>query len=808
MTQTKTVALAGAGVMAMMLQAASALAQDGYQIPQITVYTQQDGTSDADGSGTTKAGSTTLNSSQIEKKRASTNDTAALLQDVLGVNLYTAGGVSSLPTMHGLADDRLRIKVDGMDIVASCPNHMNPALSYIDPTSVGSIKVWTGVAPVSVSGDSIGGAISVQSAKPKFAGEASTKDGKADGGTLITGNVGAFYRTNGNAHGANLNTTLATDSLSLTYNASYAQSDDYEAGGDFKKFSLVYVPPITANVLSDKTVGSSAYEAFNQSVDLAWQDSDSLIDLKLGMQKLPYEWYPNQRMDMLDNTSFFGNLRLEEKYSWGKLEASAYHQYVDHFMDFGEDRNKWYGWLSTPTGRMNVMGMPMYTESYTTGLSTKAEINVSPSDTLRLGAEAQFYRLDDWWPPSPDCGYTGTTPNCTGGMAPNTFWNISNGKRDRLAAFGEWESQWNDQWQSLLGARLERVATDTGDVHGYSTFYNTSSAGSLTAFNNLDRSKVDYNLDLSSIVTFKPDNNLKFDFGLAQKNRSPNLYERYDWSRSPMALEMNNFVGDGNGYMGDVNLKKETSRTISFTGDWHSNDNEMGLVIAPYYTHVANYIDAVQWNMTTNMPANPNVTGPGSIPFTGPNQFVMLKYVNHAANIGGIDVAVRMPLAKSSLGEFGLTGNLNYARGVNTVTHDGLYNIMPLNGKVALTHKLDGWESGLEFVMVDGKDHVSSMRNEMHTPGYSLLNLRSSYTMNKWKFNFGIENILDTKYYLPLGGAYVGEGNSMSFMGEVGNVRLMNPTGVSTGSRGTATIYGTGVPGPGRSFYLTTSYSF
>jgi iron complex outermembrane receptor protein len=57
---------------------------------------------------------------------------------VPGVSLYGAGGVSSLPVIHGLADDRLRIKLDGMDLIAACPNHMNPALSYIDPTQVGS----------------------------------------------------------------------------------------------------------------------------------------------------------------------------------------------------------------------------------------------------------------------------------------------------------------------------------------------------------------------------------------------------------------------------------------------------------------------------------------------------------------------------------------------------------------------------------------------------------------------------------------------------------------------------------------------
>ncbi len=45
----------------------------------------------------------------------SSSDTASLLKDVPGVSLYGAGGVSSLPVIHGLADDRLRIKVDGMD---------------------------------------------------------------------------------------------------------------------------------------------------------------------------------------------------------------------------------------------------------------------------------------------------------------------------------------------------------------------------------------------------------------------------------------------------------------------------------------------------------------------------------------------------------------------------------------------------------------------------------------------------------------------------------------------------------------------
>ena len=75
--------------------------------------------------------SSTVSPISIEQMRPATSDTASLLRNIPGVSTYGAGGVSSLPAIHGLADDRIRIKVDGMDLIASCPNHMNPPLSYL-----------------------------------------------------------------------------------------------------------------------------------------------------------------------------------------------------------------------------------------------------------------------------------------------------------------------------------------------------------------------------------------------------------------------------------------------------------------------------------------------------------------------------------------------------------------------------------------------------------------------------------------------------------------------------------------------------
>ena len=122
--------------------------------------------------------------------RVSSSDTASLLG---GVDAAQAGGVSSLPMIRGLGDDRIRTLVNGVPVAAACPMHMNPPLSYTDPSNVARIEVLPGVTPVSLGGDSIGGTILVDSAPPVFA----ATDRSIDRG----GRVSSFYRSNGAAIG-------------------------------------------------------------------------------------------------------------------------------------------------------------------------------------------------------------------------------------------------------------------------------------------------------------------------------------------------------------------------------------------------------------------------------------------------------------------------------------------------------------------------------------------------------------------------------------------------------------------------------
>ena len=707
-------------------------------------------------------GANLVSTQTIDSLRPASSDTASLLRNEPGVSLGGAGGFSSLPAIRGLGDDRLRIKVDGMDLIASCPNHMNPALSYIDPSRVGSLTVFAGITPVSVGGDSIGGTIIAESLEPEFAAPGTD--------SLNQGQVGGFYRSNNNARGGNFSASHAQENFRIGYDGSYSKADNYSAGGDFKTSK---VTGRAGHTLPLDEVGSSAYENINQTLSLAVQNADHMAELTGGEQQAPEELFPNQRMDMTDNTQKWVNLRTRSNFNWGELETGLYHEKVDHSMDFGPDKRFWYGMASggpngingsgngqpcSPIGPMCAAGMPMDSEGKTTGASLKASIDLSPMDVLRVGSEYQRYRLNDYWDPSGAM------------MWPGTFDNINDGERDRAALFSEWESQVAPDWLTLLGVRYENVRMDTGEVQGYGNMMGNQIT-EAAAFNARDRSQTDHNWDATALAAWTVDNNLNVEFGFARKVRSPNLYERYTWSTWDMAAVMNNFAGDGNGYVGDIDLNPETAHTVATTFNLHSVDGSQQLEITPFYTRVNDYIDAV---------AAPDT-------MWAEDQFNVLQYANQSARLYGVDVSGEMPLASNALGNWGVDALVNYTNGKNRDTNDDLYNIMPLNGTFALTQDVAGWSNRFEVVAVSAKDDVSDIRNEVQTAGYTLYNLRASHQWDSVRLDFGVENLTDKFYYLPTGGTYTGQGTTMGI---------------------NSIPWGIGVPGMGRSFYTGVNVSF
>lgn len=692
----------------------------------------------------TEPGSSESNTSSLMSQRSASSDSARLLQDIPGISLYGAGGVSSLPAIHGMADDRLRIQVDGMDLIAACPNHMNSALSYIDASKVGGVKVFAGITPVSAGGDSIGGTIQVKSLPPEFTTEPGAVRSKAE--------VGGFYRSNGVASGYNVSGALQGNDMQLSYSASRSTAGNYRSGAEFKTAG----PGTTGGAwLAGNEVGSTAFTSENQEVGLALRSGHHLLQVNLGAQHLPFEGFPNQRMDMTGNDSTQINLRYGGQYAWGSLDARMYRQDTEHAMNMGPDRFT-YG----------TLGMPMNTKAKTMGGLLQAEVNAGDQDIVRVGAEMQHYTLYDWW------------PQAGGVMGPNAFWNIDYGTRNRAGLYGEWEREWSVDWLTQVGLRLEQVHSNAGPVQGYNA--QSIWAGDAASFNAVDRARADTNWDFTALARYTPDLGHTYEVGFARKAHSPNLYQRYVWSTQPMATLMNNFAGDGNGYIGNLTLRPEVAHTVSGSADWHSSDEvEWGLKTTAYLTQVQDYIDVQRCNFgQCGGVANTATT----------NGFVNVQYVNQSARLYGLDLSGYLQLFHSSeYGTLTVKGLLNYVVGHNETTGDNLYNIMPLNLKASLIHQINRWTHTAEVLLVADKSRVSSVRNEVPTAGYGLLNLRSSYEWQNNRLDFGIENVLDRAYTLPLGGAYVGQGASMT---------------------SGAIPWGVGVPGMGRSVNVTFTLRF
>jgi iron complex outermembrane receptor protein len=636
------------------------------------------------------------------------NDLAQALSNQPGLSFFTGGGVSSLPVIHGLNDDRNAVVLGGVPISAACANHMNPPLSYLDPAAVGRVEVFTANVPVSKGGDSIGGAILVTPRAPVFAsGAAPVAKAPAPfgSGLVVSGSVSGSYRSNGDGFGVAGHIDMATEHFSLHYDGAWSKANNYKAGGG-------------------AVVAASAYDANNHAATLSYQNDGQLISFRYAHQAIPYQGFPNQQMDMLGNNANSFDLSYKGAFGWGRLEGNAYYHITQHYMNFLADRN------------LSAMPMPMYVNGQDYGANLKAEIDASADDLVRVGSELHLHRMKEWWPPS--------VPTTAPWMCCGTYVNLNNAQRNMLSTYVEWERHWNREWSTQIGLRNDTVWMNTGKVVGYDdSLYglgldgNPGTFGSDGWFNAQNRARTFVNFDATALARYTPSDTARFEAGYTLKQRAPSIYELYAWSTNSMAANMIGWFGDGNGYVGNLDLKPETAHSISISGQWSDPTQKVWNVkLTPYYTYVRNYIDV-------------DVLGAG-------NPGNLLQFANHDAQLAGVDLSgSALLLPDSPVGDISLSGVLGYVYGRRT---DGyfLYHMMPFNAKVALEDAVaigGGRLTGaFEVRAVAAKTNVETLRLEPSTPGFATMNLRAAYEWQNLRFDLGVDNIADRLYYEPLGG--------------------------------------------------------
>ncbi|MBB1304530.1 TonB-dependent receptor [Pseudoalteromonas sp. SR43-5] len=649
----------------------------------------------------------------VQNKHLALGSSESLLSD-LGVDFSAAGGVSNLPILNGLMGDRVKVLIDGADVTAACANHMNPPLSYISANQITSYNVVAGVSPVSAGGDNIAGVISVNSISPQY----------SDSNELgwHSGYVSAKYSSVDNGRKLGVGARLASDTLSLNYQGSFSDADSYEDGN--------------GDVVLD-----TLYRAQNHSLTAAMRDDKQQLVIKLTHQKIPYQGFANQYMDMTDNTSYGAIAQYKRSFDNSELEGQVNWHSVKHEMGFFSQEK---------TGMM-----PMKTDAQDISTQLKWRIALNKSSSILLAQEYYNYRIDDWWP-----GIEGSTM-----MGPNDYVNINNGKRERIAAFAEYESQINTKLWLNAGVRIESVNTQVGEVQPYNdgmsmmdmddmsdmdsmetmTMSDTSTDNSIAAqnFNAGGRDKTDTIVDANLLINYQITNYDELQFGLARKNRAPNLYERYSWGVSTMATTMIGWYGDGSGYIGNPDLDVETAHTISATYIRSAKDDGWRLSTNVWYTDVSDYIDADVVRSFNSY--NLDNTTRNIFQFTNVDAILYGAKIDLTANI----------YESKDLGNWQLHANVTNTRGKRDDTNQPLYQVKPLQTQLGISQQMGRFENALSWQWVDNKSRVDNNRFENQTDSYSLVNLSSKATWDSLTLSAEVSNVFDEYYQLPLGGVSI-----------------------------------------------------
>jgi iron complex outermembrane receptor protein len=692
-------------------------------------------------------GDTSLDLDLIATKKNLNIDTGDILNDFLGTNSIKNGGFSSLPLLQGLSDDRIKIKIDGIDIISSCANHMNPPLSYTSPANIHDIDVLAGLSSVSQGGDNIGGVINIKSNDIELSENATT---------IIHGKLQTFYKSNNDAAGLNLSFSRANQDTAVKYFGSFVEANNSFSGSSFKDASLA---ASDRGYLAGDEIGSTRFKNQNHKFTLVKKDQNHFYETTLSYQDSPYQSFPNQRMDSVGNTNYQINIRHEVDYIWGKVNSQVYYDNTNHKHNFADDKKFTYTSMGSTS-----FGMPMESDGKTFGVSLDVDYFMSDMSTVKIGAELQLYGLDDKW---------ASNSSGEGMMSGNDFYNINNGERDRFDLYTQLDRDWSTNWLSSVGLRYGLVKTDAGEVQGYNNtdMMSSNQATDSTAFNNSDRSETDHNIDVSILSKFTSKKSSSIEFGYTMKTRSPNLYQRYSWSTWTMAANMNNLYGDGNGYIGNINLKPETAHRIGFLIDHQSPNGDWTFKVNPFYSYINDYIDVENTSASRS------------------DGYRNLKFHNHDVTISGIDIATkRKVFQNTSLGNYDLFAKFNYQRGRNLDNSTDLYNLMPANLSLGLNHAKNNWKNSFVVKLVNKKDNVDTVRQERETSSFAVADFYTSYQLQSFEIVGSIENIFDRMHDNPLGGEYIGQGATMS-------------TGVSRAN-------GSQMPGIGRSINISIAYLF
>jgi len=614
-------------------------------------------------------------------------DPAQLLHAAPGANVTRNGPITGIPQYRGLFGPRIAVALDGNQLAPAGPNWMDPPISYAVTAQLEVLEVYRGIAPVRVAQETLGGAIEARTRRMDFT---TTREFDIQGRIMGSGqSVNGGYQLDAEVQAANDRQRLR---------AAWMRQD-----GDDAEFPGGSILP-------------SAYERERYDLGYGLRFGDHSLQLDYGHNATGEAGTPALPMDI----DYFDGDLLSATYRYDpaagpRLEAKIYGSSLDHGMTN-------YGLRPAPT------------------TPARWRRNIATSENLGLRLEARFDTDAGSWVAGVDGFSERHDSNVDNPNNPMFFVvNFNDARREVFGAYLEHERDLGDAWSVELGARVNGIRMDAGEVNGTPAMMMPPARALRDAFNGADRDVSDTNVDLVAKLNYRVSDTLRLHLGVAQKQRAPSYQERYLW----LPLEATAGLADGQVYLGNLDLDSERARQLEVGVDLAAGRWQLHPRL--FLHHIDDYIQGIP--LAAEQPATRFVRMMNSM--NGMNRADPLRFSNVEARLYGFDMDWSLRLSDG----FTLAGLVNYVRGERRDIDDDLYRIAPLNASLRLDYSRGPWGASIETEAYAAQDDVSATNREQRTSGYAVVNLRGSWQMSEaLQFAVGVDNLFDRRYAPHLGG--------------------------------------------------------
>ncbi len=674
---------------------------------------------------------TAIQSSNSSKPTTVETDVTTLMEKVPGGGVHSNGAISGQTYYRGIFGPRMNVLIDDVRIESGGPNWMDPPLHYAPNTLVESFEVERGIDSIS-NGSTLGTTVKVKLKTSKFS---QSDKFSLNGDAVISGHtVDSGYNAGGIIG-------ISNDQYRFHITGSRDDGNDFRSsGGD-----------VDGTEYERDSIGAGygfKTEAHEFSFDARYVSSKDT-----GTPSLPLD--PNFFHTEIYNAEYIGEV------SDFIVELDLFHTDIEHQMRNFELR---------PAPNFSNIALPPFagedrrfvdvgTDDTGASLTLSKDIN---NGTLSFGVDGH----------NADHNSVITDPD----FAPFKIVNFNNAEANHLGAFTEWQGNISS-FEVELGARYQRIKNDADEISIMPAVLPPAVA-LQDRFNASDRSKTDHNLDLVAKLAYPLNDEFTLITGFARKSRAPSYIERYQW----IPLNVNAGLGDGNNYIGNVELDSEWANQFELGFDWENEKAYFNPRI--HYQRINNYIQGVA------VEANAFNTPIIGVSGNANGDATPLQFANVEAEIYGFDTDWGYQIDQ----QWSLSGQASYVRGKRRDVNDGLFHIAPPRASAALTRNFGNGSATIEGIVIAKQTKISDEltndpanpnNNNDSTPGYGLINLYAQYTpsgMSNLSIQTGVENLLDKNYTDHLNGFNRVEGN-----------------GVDVGER---------LPGPGINAFVTLGISF